>query len=64
MSATCYKKLNSMNVLQDCPSDFVTEPAPGYTCDIWFHNLGNIEKKCHVASASKSIPSVAAASPL
>ena len=34
ISATCCKKLNSMNILQHCPSDFVAEPVSGYTCDI------------------------------
>ena len=32
--ATCYKKLSSMNTLQHCPSNFVAEPAPGYTLSI------------------------------
>ena len=34
MSETCFKKFNSMNILQHFPSDFVAEPAPGYTCSI------------------------------
>ena len=35
-STTCCKKFSSMNILQHCPSDFVTETAPGYTCNILF----------------------------
>ena len=31
ISATCFKEFNSKNILQHCPSDFVAEPAPGYT---------------------------------
>ena len=31
MSATYCKMFNSINILQRCPSDFVTEAASGYT---------------------------------
>ena len=34
ISATCCKRFNSMNILQHRFSDFVTEAAPGYTCNI------------------------------
>ena len=34
ISATFFKKCNSMNVLLHCSSDFVAEPASGYTRNI------------------------------
>ena len=39
ISTTCCKKFNSMNIPQHCPSDFVAEPAPGYTSNIVISQL-------------------------
>ena len=33
VSATCCRKFYSMNILRHCPSDFVAELVPGYTCN-------------------------------
>ena len=59
-SATCCKKINSMNILQHCPSVFVTETLLATRAAFWFHNPCNIRKTCVVASAGKNVPRVAA----
>ena len=61
ISATCCKKLNLMNILQHCPSDFVAESVPGYTCNILVSQALQHQKEVCVASASKNVPRVAAA---
>ena len=43
-SATCCKKINSMNILQHCPSDFVTETPLATRATFWFHDPCNIRK--------------------
>ena len=60
-SATCVKKFNLMNILRQCPSNFVAKPAPGYSATFWLHNPCNMRRRCCVASVSKNVPSVAAA---
>ena len=58
-STTCHKKFNLINILQHCPSDFVTEAPLATRATFWFHNPCNIRKMCGVASAGKNVPRLA-----
>ena len=47
-----------MNILQHCLSDFVAEPAPGYTCGILVLQSLQHKKKFCVAYANKNVSHV------
>ena len=54
ISVACCKKVNSINILQHCPSDFVAELTPGDRhATFWFHNL-QIRKKCFTSKVKMS----------
>ena len=61
ISATCCKKINSINILQHNGRDLLQNLPLAIFATFWFHNPCNIGKKCCVASASKKVPRVAIA---
>ena len=62
ISATCCKKLTRWIFCNIVPAILSQNLPQATRATLWFHSPCNIIKKRHVASASKNIPRVAAAS--